>query len=354
MALPRWTATAAPSTPATSTTTPASPSGPWSPPAGSAPGRASCPSPRPPRAAPTSLSLRPAAGQRRPRIDPTSTCRRPRSSGGGATTARRRPHRPRPAQAAAPHRPRPGGRDPWGPTTNDAMTRSEEELGSAPPSASGPGPAAHVPGHRPHRAGRPGAARSGCGSSARQAPTPPATPPPRAQRAPRPSRRWAGGRGAGGQSGSSPSAGPARPGHVTGQERVAEEVPKEPDRPRRRRPHQRAPPASPGHARPSLRWPGQEPCRLTGLLDSRQGTAQRRRINQSAALGHVEVTSSRPRRPVISPRSGRAAPRSARLAGPSRSATRQRRQRSPPSEHRQVGASERSCWPRWDPPEGPR
>ena len=62
----------------------------------------------------------------------------------------------------------------------------------------------------------------------------------------------------------------------------------------------------------------------------------------------------RPLWPVTSPRSGRAAPRSARLAGPSRSVTLGQRQRSPSSQHHQGGAGERSCWPRSGRPEGPR
>jgi hypothetical protein len=61
----------------------------------------------------------------------------------------------------------------------------------------------------------------------------------------------------------------------------------------------------------------------------------------------------RPLWPVTSPRSGRAAPRSARLAGPSRSVTLGQRQRSPSSQHHQGGAGERSCWPRSGRPEGP-
>jgi hypothetical protein len=57
---------------------------------------------------------------------------------------------------------------------------------------------------------------------------------------------------------------------------------------------------------------------------------------------------------VIQPRSGRATPRCARAAGPSRSAALARRQSSPSSQHRQGGTGERSCWLRWDPPEGRR
>ena len=214
------------------------------------------------------------------------------------------PPTPGPATVAGQPERRHGGPDNKSPPTERLVRRGK---GGGRPKPSGP--AAQVPSHRPHRAGRPGAARSGCGSSASQAPTPPATPPPRAQRAPRPSRRWAGGRGAGGQSGSSPSAGPARPGHRDRPGGGGRGGPQGAGSTSTRR----TPPAGTtsvtGHPRQSvaLARSGALPADRVARQPPGHGAAPTHQ-SISGAGNYVEITSSRPRRPVISPRSGRAAP----------------------------------------------
>ena len=82
------------------------------------------------------------------------------------------------------------GRDTSGPTTDDAMTRSEEELrvGTTQRRA-GPGPAAQVRHHRAGPADRPAAAGEGRVWSASRSPTPTLMPPPPARTSPRTSTR---------------------------------------------------------------------------------------------------------------------------------------------------------------------
>jgi hypothetical protein len=112
-----------------------------------------------------------------------------------------------------------------------------------------------------------------------------------------------------------------------------------------------------------LRGSDRELRRLIGLLSARTANASTAGGNQTA-LGPSPMTARsipchlawacRPVWSVIPPRSGRATPRSARAPGPSKSVTRERRRRSPSTQYQPGGAGERSCWPRWDPPEGRR
>jgi hypothetical protein len=112
-----------------------------------------------------------------------------------------------------------------------------------------------------------------------------------------------------------------------------------------------------------LRGSVRELRRLIGHLSARTANASTAGGNQTA-LGPSPMTSRsipchlawacRPVWSIIPPRSGRAPPRSAPAPGPSKSATRERRRRSPSTQYQQGGAGERSCWLRWDPPEGRR
>ena len=143
------------STPSTWTTRPASPSGPRSPAACSPPRPPSCPSPRP--RPPVTASRCPTTSSRSPTPPawrPTGACPRTRRPSCTATTAWTTASTA-PTAACPPARPTttPGrdtvGRDTSGPTTDDAMTRSEEELQVGTQTRErGPGPAAQVRDHR--------------------------------------------------------------------------------------------------------------------------------------------------------------------------------------------------------------